>query len=320
MNCFAGGVFLGTCILHLILESIETIEETGISDGYEALPGVLIGAGFFLVLFLEHIVGKCGGKGSNIFHVNDHNDVMQSTSVTPATLSNISKCQENGSYGSWQKTNRVCDLATVSYQESDIDKTDNKNEQQSHVEPKGINPINMETKFKQENTLKKNAEEDGERNVPSDLNTKLRSLILLLSLSIHMLFEGMAIGLQNTELETWTLLAALSVHKCVVAFGVGLKMKETMSMKKVLIYMLPFASVSPVGVAIGIGISSCGNCGDAHTISEGIMTSVASGVFLYVTFFEILHKELSHNQNYSLLKVFLCFIGFSAMAALKVLD
>ncbi|XP_033749185.1 LOW QUALITY PROTEIN: zinc transporter ZIP1-like [Pecten maximus] len=154
----------------------------------------------------------------------------------------------------------------------------------------------------------------------SKTTRRIRAVILVIALSIHMIFEGMAIGLQNSASNTWTLVAAISVHKAVIVFSVALKMKEIVEGNlQIVLYILYLSLVSPIGIAIGIAVTSTGSGNESmQNTSSGILQSLAAGTFLYVTFFEILQKELSN--GYSLLKVFLTFLGFAAMAALKVLD
>lgn len=45
--------------------------------------------------------------------------------------------------------------------------------------------------------------------------------MLILALSIHSFFEGLAIGVERTEAVFIQLAAAITVHKCVIAFAVG---------------------------------------------------------------------------------------------------
>jgi zinc transporter 1/2/3 len=51
-----------------------------------------------------------------------------------------------------------------------------------------------------------------------------RATVLVIALSLHMMFEGLALGLQDNIPAVWALLIVISVHKCIVATGVGLKL------------------------------------------------------------------------------------------------
>uniref|UniRef100_A0A1I7ZYT8 Zinc transporter ZIP10 n=1 Tax=Steinernema glaseri TaxID=37863 RepID=A0A1I7ZYT8_9BILA len=61
LTCFSGGVFLGTCFLHLfpeLLEHLETMKTTYKYDLHYPVAELLSCAGFFLLFFLEELVLK----------------------------------------------------------------------------------------------------------------------------------------------------------------------------------------------------------------------------------------------------------------------
>lgn len=68
LNCFTGGVFLGTAILHLLPESRELLTEA-ISYEYP-ITEAITGCGFLLTLTLEHLVSYYGFGN---FKLHDHN-------------------------------------------------------------------------------------------------------------------------------------------------------------------------------------------------------------------------------------------------------
>lgn len=67
LNCFTGGVFLATAILHLLPESRELLTES-ISFEYPVTEAIA-GCGFLLTLTLEHLVSYYGFGN---FHMHDH--------------------------------------------------------------------------------------------------------------------------------------------------------------------------------------------------------------------------------------------------------
>ena len=58
-----------------------------------------------------------------------------------------------------------------------------------------------------------------------------------------------------------------------------------------------------------------GNESDTVEIMNGILQSMATGTFIYVTFFEILQEELC-TEDSSMWKVFFVFVAFASMALL----
>ncbi|XP_021342890.1 zinc transporter ZIP1-like [Mizuhopecten yessoensis] len=271
MNCFAGGVFLGTSILHLIQESMETVAEA-IPEVDFPLSGVLI-EGDILARTDPESIGEI-------------NSTFQSDEKKNGELRTEAFCTHGETSFSKDETNAAT-TQTVTHAIDD--------------------------------TKQKSAVMDISGDGRSKTTKRIRTIILVIALSIHMIFEGMAIGLQDSEVSTWTLMVAISIHKIIVVFSVCLKMREIIESNiQIIIYILYLASVSPVGIAVGLAISSSGSAGSAQEISSGVLQSLAAGTFLYVTFFEILQKELSN--GYSLFKVFLTLLGFAVMAGLKVLD
>ncbi|XP_060079032.1 zinc transporter ZIP1-like [Ylistrum balloti] len=313
LNCFAGGVFLGTSILHLIQESMETVAES-LPEVEYPLSGVLIGAGFFIVLGLEHIIGLASKGNDSPFldHGHEHGTNDKNSVVLNKIIQTSQNRECNGKTNSTfvEDENKDEELRSVT-----LNKPEKVSFGKKETQTEGEQAVTPEMDNKDTNL--------SSMDLPGDSGSKttkrIRTIILVIALSIHMVFEGMAIGFQDTEVDLWTLAIAISIHKVIVVFSVCMKMREIIdSNVQIIIYILYLASVSPIGIAIGLAISSSGSTGSTQDIISGILQSLAAGTFVYVTFFEILQKELTN--GYSMLKVFLTFIGFGAMAALKLLD
>ena len=85
--------------------------------------------------------------------------------------------------------------------------------------------------------------EEGDGMLPS-----VRGLLVILGLSIHEIFEGMAVGLETNVVNVWSLFAAVASHKFVIAFCIGLEM-ATNGVKTSLhvFYILVFSLVTSLG-------------------------------------------------------------------------
>ncbi|XP_065317829.1 protein zntD-like isoform X2 [Gordionus sp. m RMFG-2023] len=82
-----------------------------------------------------------------------------------------------------------------------------------------------------------------------------RLYILVLSLSVHSLFEGMAVALQPTGAGILSLFGALCFHKITVAFSLGLNLVQSTSRKikfwpHLVVCGAIFSSMSPLGIAL----------------------------------------------------------------------
>ena len=87
----------------------------------------------------------------------------------------------------------------------------------------------------------------------------------------------------------------------------------------VVVYIVILAVVTPVGVCIGIlALVNASTAGKAQDFVIAILSGLAGGTLLYITFYEVLDREkLSKNGMTGLLGCLLIVAGFSAMAGLE---
>jgi len=146
-------------------------------------------------------------------------------------------------------------------------------------------------------------------------HSSLRSVMLLLALSFHSVFEGVAIGLQDTSGQLVTIFTAVMMHKAVMAFSLGLNIAQTdVSNKNFLMSNIIFSIASPIGVGVGIAVADLPPS-LPQDLCNGILQGIAGGTFLYITFFEVLPHELNLPHN-RLWKVLFVILGFSCICAL----
>lgn len=150
-------------------------------------------------------------------------------------------------------------------------------------------------------------------------NSSLRSLLLSVALSLHSIFEGLAIGLQTNVEEVLQVFAAVILHKCVIAFSLSLNLVQSKLRTFVIVQLtLIFCLAAPVGLGIGMGVMELSNSLEA-TVLSGILQGIACGTFLYVTFFEVLPHELN-NSDMRTPKMIFIILGFAASCAIVFLD
>lgn len=150
-------------------------------------------------------------------------------------------------------------------------------------------------------------------------NSSLRSLLLSVALSLHSIFEGLAIGLQKNVEEVLQVFAAVVLHKCVIAFSLSLNLVQSHLQTRVIVQLtLIFCLAAPVGLGIGMGVMEVSNSLEASVLS-GVLQGIACGTFLYVTFFEVLPHELN-NSDLRTPKMIFIILGFAASCAIVFLD
>ena len=165
---------------------------------------------------------------------------------------------------------------------------------------------------------------------------RTRVMILVTALSVHSLFEGLAMGLQNSNSAVWTLFIAIATHKAVIAFSTGLQITKSFSplVKPVIISVCVFSVMSPLGGAIGTVIIRIIHRHDSESLDlmNAVLQSIASGTFMYITFFEILVQSvtittttagsgdgMATGNHANIVRVLAVMVGFSLMAGLAVL-
>ncbi|XP_047736750.1 protein zntD-like isoform X2 [Hyalella azteca] len=153
-----------------------------------------------------------------------------------------------------------------------------------------------------------------------DWVNNLRSLIIVLALSFHAVFEGLAVGLQQNVADVWYLFYAIAAHKFVIAFCVGLELiSGGTKLVLTVVYMITFAMVTPLGIAIGIvvteGIGSPNSLSHLWTVT--VLQGMAGGTILYVTFCEVLERE-RNRKNGRFSKLAALIVGFATMALIQL--
>lgn len=140
----------------------------------------------------------------------------------------------------------------------------------------------------------------------------LRGFLIILALSVHELFEGLAVGLESSTTNVWYLFGAVAAHKLVLAFCVGMELLVIKTrLLLALFYVFTFAAVSPIGIGIGILLSETSST-NSSMISSTILQGLASGTLLYVVFFEILLKDRKGLIMYAAVVIgFAIMFGFS---------
>lgn len=148
-------------------------------------------------------------------------------------------------------------------------------------------------------------------------HSSLRSVLLLLALSFHSVFEGVAIGLQHNAGEFLSIVIAVMVHKTVIAFSLGLNIAQSdFKFRSFVISNVIFSLASPLGIGLGILMMDL-PASLLRDFCNGILQGVAGGTFLYITFFDVLPPALNGSGN-RFLKVLCVILGFACICCLML--
>ena len=162
--------------------------------------------------------------------------------------------------------------------------------QDNHKHNSNINNIEINNEQKNEHTF-----------IPT---SSITPYILLVALSVHSIFEGIALGVMNTIKECSILFSAIILHKWAAAFALGISFYKSGTEKELFIKMiLLFTSFSPLGIIIGMIFS------DAGFLIKGIMLSISAGTFIYVATSEVIVEEFSLSKKTNIKYLWFLFGG-----------
>ena len=163
-----------------------------------------------------------------------------------------------------------------------IERTIKKDEHLKH------NNNNIKLKIVDSNEINSNKNENNITHHTFNPTSNITPYILLIALSLHGLFEGIALGVMKTIRDLLFLLIAILAHKWAESLALGISFFKSGTERNIFIKMIViFSLFSPSGIIIGILFSSAGY------LIEGILLSVSGGTFLYVSASEVIVEEFA---------------------------
>jgi len=124
----------------------------------------------------------------------------------------------------------------------------------------------------------------------------IRSLpyILIVMLVIHALVEGAALGVGQTFSESFMIFIAIIAHKMSESFALCIILiRHQLPLKQILLTIIFFSLMTPIGIAFGTEMNSIRFAGNAHLI-QAIFNAFAAGTFLYMA---TLHHVRFHHHH-----------------------
>ena len=334
-NCVSGGVFLGVCFVGLMPFCQEKFEASFLMKGmvmpypFSELSVVL---GFFLVLFLEQSLHSFQSRRKNEDEVREY---LKAPNEYLVYTSDSTGSDDSGSEGDGNQMGiRLNAPALIPTSDT------NAAAGSTSAEVEGPQAVNGDVSATDTTTLmvgassRSRSQTQRRRHTRStshhshdghghshaidifSQNTGLRCAVLLIALSIHALFEGMAVGLQDELAKLVNLFIGVIVHECLVSFAMGISLaKQRLRVTTVVKLALLLCAMIPIGISLGLVIGVVHNF--AGSITSAVLQALAAGTFIYVIFMEILPAELNVQRD-RLLKVFFFFFGFVLIACIQV--
>lgn len=145
----------------------------------------------------------------------------------------------------------------------------------------------------------------------------VRLCMLLVSLGIHSLFEGLALGLQTSPTTLLQLAIGVALHEILMSFALGVSVcRLHLPMISAIKLAFLFSASIPAGQLLGLLIGHYQS--NATLAISATLQGIAAGTFIHVTFMEIIPTEFEE-KGCRLLKVFSLGLGFMLLVLCTVL-
>ncbi|KAK6119565.1 hypothetical protein DH2020_046694 [Rehmannia glutinosa] len=149
--------------------------------------------------------------------------------------------------------------------------------------------------------------------------------VLELGIVSHSVIIGLSLGVSHSPCTIRPLIGALSFHQFFEGFALGgcISQAQFRSLHSTLMACF-FAVTTPLGIAVGIGISSVYNSNSARAlIIEGILDSISAGILVYMALVDLiaadfLSKRMSCNVRLQVVSYFVLFLGAVLMSSLAI--
>ncbi|KAJ0981927.1 hypothetical protein J5N97_010182 [Dioscorea zingiberensis] len=265
---FAGGVFLGTAMMHFLSDANETFED--LTEVEYPFAFMLASAGYVITMLVDCAIMAVVNKGRSVGNV------------------------EGGarSVGETFQPEKGSDAGANSNGQSKTEDGGHDHSVKSLVYASSLGD----------------------------------SILLIVALCFHSVFEGIAIGVAETKADAWKALWTVSLHKIFAAIAMGIALLRMIPDRPLLscaAYSFAFAISSPIGVAIGIVIDATtqGRVADwIYAISMGL----ACGIFIYVAINHLLSKGYKPSKRIAadtqLNRWFAVVLGVGVIAVVMIWD
>jgi len=336
IQCFGGGLLLGTALILILPEVNLTLNEA-----YTPLAEVLLSAGFFGLYLIKELSSFVSYSNSalSVFSQDpddqDEEDQDENENVEQ-NESGIDTVDEGPDEPQTPpKFNDISLDAITSSPESDP----SANESFSSFNPKYAGSLNTSTQsmfpnYKpnveaskvQRSTLKHNfqlpkinlklkTDKTDSSEKRSSFKVPKKEVVAISLLSLNAFFEGLVIGLGTSQLNLWQLFSVLLVHQLLMSISIGLEMTQGKSNLQLNVFLISIFSLSiSIGVGIGIGISAT-----ESLLNLLIIKGVACGALFYA-FLEVIHVEKCRTSVSGLLQFGALLFGFIITVLIKILS
>lgn len=252
-NAFAGGIFLMLGLGHLVPHSIERLDAIHIERKY-TFYAVL--GGFLLMLFTEKVAFNSHALLHTVCDDHEHSHEHSQSHALPQTFA----------------PSAIVGALTAPPEEINVGI--------APTESSGVISVNKDS------------------SVHSSVISEIRSgtlsstsaIVLLFAMSIHSLFETMALGIASDKISATLMAVSIALHQPAESMALLIAfLKTSMPTGTIAKWLGLFSMVGPLGLCLGLLISKV-----ANPFTDAILVAITAGTFLYVGATEVCNEEFEN--------------------------
>nr|ADE87887.1 zinc transporter ZIP1 [Triticum dicoccoides] len=161
--------------------------------------------------------------------------------------------------------------------------------------------------------------------IADTIRHRVVSQVLELGILVHSVIIGVSLGASVRPSTIKPLVGALSFHQFFEGIGLGGCIVQANFKVRATIIMATFFSLTaPVGIVLGIAISSSYNVHSSTAfIIEGVFNSASAGILIYMSLVDLLAKDFNNpklqtNTKLQLMTYLALFLGAGMMSMLAI--
>ncbi|KAK9761587.1 hypothetical protein K7432_013413 [Basidiobolus ranarum] len=131
-------------------------------------------------------------------------------------------------------------------------------------------------------------------------NRRISTYLLELGIALHSVLIGISVGVASGT-EFTPLLIAVVFHQFFEGLALGARIGELSFTNRLIPYLsaLFYTIITPIGVAIGVGIHETYNGNSAtNLLVTGIFDSISAGILIYMAFVNLIATEFQNNPRF----------------------
>uniref|UniRef100_A0A0A9DD78 Zinc transporter n=1 Tax=Arundo donax TaxID=35708 RepID=A0A0A9DD78_ARUDO len=164
-----------------------------------------------------------------------------------------------------------------------------------------------------------------EASIADTIRHRVVSQVLELGILVHSVIIGVSLGASVRPSTIRPLVGALSFHQFFEGIGLGgCIVQANFKLRATVMMAMFFSLTAPVGIALGIAISSSYNVHSSTTfVVEGVFNSASAGILIYMSLVDLLATDfnklnLQTNTKLQLMTYLALFVGAGLMSMLAI--